>query len=93
MRLPILPPMDLAKIADARDFGASGAARLVRLTSGISLREMGRAVGVDAATILKWERGEHRPRGAAAIRWTDELTRLAERKQNRPQQARGGRMR
>jgi transcriptional regulator with XRE-family HTH domain len=67
------------KIANARDHAMSGAGRLVRLSSGISLREMARTIEVDASTLLRWERGERRPTGAAAGRWVDELTQLAER--------------
>lgn len=78
---------DLVKVANARDHAVSGAGRLVRLTAGISLREMARAIAVDPSTLLKWERGEHRPTGAAAGRWVDELTRLAERKRPRPRDA------
>jgi hypothetical protein len=40
---------------------------------------MARTIGVDPSTLLKWERGEHRPTGRAATRWVEELTRLAER--------------
>lgn len=75
---------NLVKIANARDHAASGAGRLIRLSAGISLREMARTIGVDASTLLRWERGERRPTGAAAGRWVDELTQLAERKQPRP---------
>lgn len=56
---------------------------MIRLSSGIGLREMARTVGVDPATILKWERAEHRPSGEAAVRWADELSKLVERKRPR----------
>jgi transcriptional regulator with XRE-family HTH domain len=78
---------DLVKIANARDHAVSGAGRLIRLSAGISLREMARAIGVDPSTLLKWERGEHRPTGAAAERWVDELILLAERKRPRQREA------
>jgi transcriptional regulator with XRE-family HTH domain len=74
---------ELVKIANARDHANSGAGRLIRLSSGIALREMARTIGVDPSTLLRWERGERRPTGEAAGRWVDELTRLAERKQPR----------
>jgi transcriptional regulator with XRE-family HTH domain len=70
---------ELVKIANARDHAASGAGRLIRLASNISLREMAGAIRVDPSTLLRWERGERRPTGAAAERWVDELNRLAER--------------
>ncbi len=76
--------MDLVKLANARDHATSGAGRLVRLSAGISLREFAGTLGVDASTLLRWERGERKPTGDAAVRWADELTRLAERKQPRP---------
>lgn len=74
---------DLVKLANARDHALSGAGRHVRLSSGISMREMARTIRVDPSTLLRWERGERRPTGAAAERWVDELHRLAERKQPR----------
>jgi transcriptional regulator with XRE-family HTH domain len=74
---------ELVKIAKARDHAVSGAGRLIRLSAGISLREMARSIGVDASTLFRWERSERRPTGAAAGRWVDELTHLAERQQPR----------
>jgi transcriptional regulator with XRE-family HTH domain len=74
---------DLVKLANARDHARSGAGRLVRLSAGISLREMARVIGVDASALLRWERGEQRPTGAPAARWVEELHRLAEREQPR----------
>jgi transcriptional regulator with XRE-family HTH domain len=70
---------DLAKLATARDHALSGTGRLLRQSAGISLREMARAISVDPTTLLRWERGENRPRGAAAMRWQHELRQLAER--------------
>jgi transcriptional regulator with XRE-family HTH domain len=88
---------DLVKLANARDHAISGAGKNVRLSAGISLRELARNLGIDASTLLRWERGERRPTGLAAERWMDELNRLAERKHPRrsqrataPPQAEGG---
>lgn len=64
------PEIDrLAELVRARELASSGAARLARQRAGLSLREVGAVVGRDPATILRWERGEQRPRGDAAIRY------------------------
>jgi transcriptional regulator with XRE-family HTH domain len=70
---------DLVKLAQARDFASSGLGRLIRISSGISLREMARAIGADPAAVLRWEQGKNRPTGDRAVRWAEELSRLAER--------------
>lgn len=46
-----------------------GRARDVRMTAGLSQSEVGQAVGVTAAAVSRWERGERLPRTDAAIRY------------------------
>ena len=70
---------ELAKLANLRDAVSSGRARTVRVSSGISQREMARAVGVDVSTVCRWELGERRPHGEAALRYADALDALAKR--------------
>ena len=69
---------ELIALREARKFAASGAGRAIREATGLSLHELADAIGVSASTLLRWERGEHRPRGASAIRYADVLHRLTE---------------
>jgi DNA-binding transcriptional regulator YiaG len=55
---------------------ATGAGRSIRLGSGLSLGEAGRAVGVESSTILRWERLDHQPRGSAGLAYLQLLERL-----------------
>ena len=79
---------DLVRIANARSAAHSGAARGLRLAAGLSLREVASDVGVTVSTVWRWEAGERRPRGAAAVRYADLLEALAHR--NRPRRQRAG---
>jgi transcriptional regulator with XRE-family HTH domain len=58
--------LDLARV---RRLASSGEARRVRLAAGLSLYDLAGAVGVAAATVHRWERGESRPSGEAALRY------------------------
>jgi DNA-binding transcriptional regulator YiaG len=42
--------------------------RLIRELAGVSRLELAGVVGVDAATLWRWETGRHRPRGVALVR-------------------------
>jgi DNA-binding transcriptional regulator YiaG len=48
-----------------------GRGRAVREQAGLSLRDVAQAVGVDAATLSRWETGRSMPRRAAAARWVE----------------------
>jgi DNA-binding transcriptional regulator YiaG len=50
--------------------------RALRERHRLSLREIGYTVGVSPSTVCRWESGERRPRGAAAIRYAALLDRL-----------------
>lgn len=71
--------LDVVSLARARDLARSGAARSIRLAAGLSLGEVGRALGCPASTILRWERGDRLPRGDLAIRWAELLQALINR--------------
>jgi transcriptional regulator with XRE-family HTH domain len=75
--------MDIMKLADVRAACQAGAARSLRLEAGLSLAEIGDAVGVTAPTVFRWETGERRPHGQAAIRYADLLGELASRQRPR----------
>ena len=51
-------------------------ARLVRLRAGLTQAEVAELVGVNRATIGRWESGHCLPRGQALERYTDILKRL-----------------
>lgn len=50
--------------------------RLIREAAGVSCSELASVVGVDAATVWRWERGTHRPRGRALERYVAVLEQL-----------------
>lgn len=52
-----------------RDLARSGSARAIRLAAGLSLNEVGTAVGVAESTVFRWERGERAPHGEPALRY------------------------
>jgi transcriptional regulator with XRE-family HTH domain len=62
-------PNDVVELARVRALARNGTARTIRVAAGISLGELAKSVGVDRSTILRWESGERRPRGAAALRY------------------------
>ena len=69
---------DLGKLTQARRYAESGAARSIRLAAGLSLREVATAAGVSVSTVWRWENGERRPRGDAAVRYAGVLEVLME---------------
>jgi transcriptional regulator with XRE-family HTH domain len=79
---------DLLRLADVRLRARAGSARSLRLAAGLSLREVADDVGVAVSTLWRWENGERRPHGAAAIRYAAVLDALDER--TRPRRARRG---
>ena len=64
------------ELVRVRRLVTTGVAREVRQEAGLSLAEMANAVGVHRMTIHKWERGRHRPRGVAALRYAEVLEEL-----------------
>jgi transcriptional regulator with XRE-family HTH domain len=69
---------DLNRVTRARSFAESGAARSIRLAADLSLREVASAAGVSVSTVWRWEHGERRPRGDAAVRYGAVLDELME---------------
>jgi DNA-binding transcriptional regulator YiaG len=64
---------DILLLAAARQHAATGTGRAIRKSAGLSMAEVAQAVGVSEPTVWRWEGGQHRPRGAAAVRWADLL--------------------
>jgi DNA-binding XRE family transcriptional regulator len=50
---------------------------MIRAQAGVSLAEMAEPIGVAPSTILRWERGERVPHGAAAVRYGELLDELS----------------
>lgn len=55
----------------------STVARDLRIDAGLSLAEVGRAIGVSSSAISRWETHQRVPRGEAAIRYFNFLLALA----------------
>ena len=64
---PEAEPADVLELAAARRLAAGGGGRMIREGAGLSLNDVGRACGIHASTVLRWERGERRPRGLPAL--------------------------
>ena len=67
---------DLQLLVQVRRMAASGEARQLREAADLSRADVGGTVGVDQSTIWKWETGERRPRGPAALRYARVLQML-----------------
>jgi DNA-binding XRE family transcriptional regulator len=65
-------------VTEARQLAASGAGQMIREAAGLSLAELGAAIGVDASTIFRWEEGSRRPFGENAVGYRDFLRQLRE---------------
>ncbi len=51
---------------------------MIREAAGLSLAEVGRAIGADPSTIFRWESGERIPSGSLAVAYRDFLEELRE---------------
>ncbi len=58
----------------------SGMARTVRISAGLSLREVAGQIQVSPSTVLRWETGERTPRTALALRYGRVLESLIDRR-------------
>ena len=67
---------ELEALVRVRALCRSGAAKAVRTANDLSLGEIAPEVGVSPSTIFRWENGERRPTGAAALRYGALLERL-----------------
>jgi len=72
-----MEPSDLITVAKARAAAKDGSARALRKRLGLTLAEMAPLVGVSAAAMAMWERGERVPRGLPALRYGQLLASLA----------------
>ena len=70
--------MKTTELARVRELAASDTARAIRRLNRLSLNEVAVEVGVAISTVWRWENGQRRPHGEAAIRYgrlLDELMR------------------
>jgi DNA-binding transcriptional regulator YiaG len=68
---------DLLLLIEAREAARSGRGAALRTGAGISQAELADSIGVSAPCISRWEAGERRPRGAAALAYARVLHDLA----------------
>ena len=64
------------ELTEVRRLARNGDARRIRQASGLSLSEIGTAVGVSPAAVHKWECGQRRPSGRPAIAYARLLREL-----------------
>lgn len=67
---------DTVLVAEAHVRVARGDLKDIRRRTGLSQEAIGRAVGVTRPTVLRWENGERRPSGQAAVRLAQLLREL-----------------
>jgi DNA-binding transcriptional regulator YiaG len=70
---------ELGLLLEAREAARSGRGERLRVAAGLSQGEVAGAVGVTSACISRWEAGDRRPRGDAALAYAQLLRELAER--------------
>jgi transcriptional regulator with XRE-family HTH domain len=68
----------LIEIARARRLGRTGEGRRIREAAAVSVRELATSIGVDPATVWRWESGNAVPKPDQARRWDAALRDLAE---------------
>jgi DNA-binding transcriptional regulator YiaG len=69
--------VDVIRLARVRKLCETGAARAIRESNGLSLTEAAAGAHVDRSTVFRWEAGQRRPHGDAALRYLallEELT-------------------
>lgn len=60
-------------LSEARSKAATGDARRIRERRYLSRAEVAEALGVTESTVFRWESGDRKPRGDAAVRYADFL--------------------
>jgi DNA-binding transcriptional regulator YiaG len=77
--MPTSTETDIRLLIEAREAAKSGRAERVRVAAGLSQAEIAAAIGVTAPCVSRWEAGDRRPRGAAAIAYARLLQELDQR--------------
>jgi DNA-binding XRE family transcriptional regulator len=71
---------ELARVGRARLAASTGLGRELRLSAGLSLREMAAVVGVSQTAIWQWENGVFLPSAAHALVYPAALERVSGRR-------------
>jgi DNA-binding transcriptional regulator YiaG len=74
---------EILLLSEVRHLTASGQARRIRESAGVSQAEIGAVIGVTVPAVSKWETGDRCPTGAGALRYARLLRALAQHN-NRP---------
>jgi DNA-binding transcriptional regulator YiaG len=74
----------LAQASAKRDLPAPTEARRVREAAGLTQQQIGDVIGVDRATVCRWESGVRSPRGPAARLYLTVLKRAAQEAEQLP---------
>ena len=72
---------DVLDLAEAVRLARSGKARDLRRRCGVDASAIGAVCGVTGGAITRWENGERRPTGKAAIAWVRLLRELSDAEQ------------
>ena len=64
-------------LREVRQWARSGEARRIRTAALLSQADIASAIGVDASTVARWEKGERLPSATLAARYRSVLTLLA----------------
>lgn len=68
---------EVDRVLELQEWISTGRARSLRLECGISQWMAARQIGVDAAAVMRWEKGIHKPSGRNALEYHRFLERLA----------------
>ncbi len=66
---------DLLLLTAAR-YARTGEGKRIRAQANVQQQDMARRVGITANGLYRWEQGQRRPHGDAAVRWVQQLSRL-----------------
>jgi DNA-binding transcriptional regulator YiaG len=66
----------LDEVQRAKSLPKPAVARLIRIEAGVTQDRFARELGVHRMTIVRWEAGTRRPRGATRARYADLLMQL-----------------
>lgn len=66
------------QLTEARRLLRSGDARAARQAADLSLDEVAKVCGVTPGAVSRWEQGQRRPTGRAALAYAHLLTKLSE---------------
>ena len=73
-----LTARDVIELTKARRLLRNGQAQRIRVDAGLSQIEIARSIGVSAGTVSRWESGDRRPVGDAALAYARVLLSLCE---------------